>query len=473
MEISRRALVSGLLGTQWFPICAQDQKISLPQSKLSFVEVLLQIHQQTGKSLVVEGIPSEKKVQLTSSSLGQVLNELSAEFDFTWQDDTRALVLVQQFKKPENTPELSADEFAASLRDIQKLGIALDAVPAQLSFTRSLQSFVRTLPQPQQALLNSAGLPIQQLSPEHHKQFEALLFQKSFGSILFKARQLEQTLSALPAATLHSGPQGVIWINRELPLSRNAIAPCRGKPLLLASPAWPQESLEQPALITWGRFLQTLSTTEGLRVAPELARHPAFFIAKEPSLSLLRTLAKLNDWQFQRRRGGEKPELLLRRPALPIVTHQTLGRAIFQVLPTSVQRYLSARYPEDTIDPIYPILPRSMGKVMSDLMQKSNNRLQRGYEVVAKALGDKESLRVTDLTSVQKTALADTLIFKELEQIGVDILGKALPLEPTPKPDLSEATLSSSEGGNSFTLRYTDGSVFTVRTGIHIPSPGR
>ena len=34
--------------------------------------------------------------------------------DFTWSDERDALVFIQQFKKPDSVPELSADEFAAA-----------------------------------------------------------------------------------------------------------------------------------------------------------------------------------------------------------------------------------------------------------------------------------------------------------------------------------------------------------------------
>ncbi|WP_309723339.1 hypothetical protein [Armatimonas sp.] len=477
MKVYRRSLATGFLGALIFSSSisaqAQSETLTLPATEQSFLDVLLQVHKQTGRALVVEGIPREKTLKLATGPLPQVLDTLAREFDFTWSDENGILVFVQQFKRPESTPEISADEFAASLRDILKLGAALDAAPAQTSFTRSLQSFVLTLPQPQQALLNATGLPLHQLSPEHRKQFEALLFQRSFSSILFKANQLEQTLSALPTATLQLATLGVIWVNRDLPKSRGAISPYLGKSRPIASPAWPQESPEQPALITWERFTQTLSTTTGLRVTPELTQHPAFFIAKEPTLPLLRALVKCNGWQLQRRGEGEKQEILLRRPALPTVTRESLGKAIFQTLPTSIQRYLSARYPEDTINPRYPDLPPSMGKIMSDLMQKSNSRLQKGYEVVAKALGDKESLRVANLTPVQKVGLTDTLIFRELEQIGDALLGKAVAHNFQQKPDLAAAILSSTSGGSGFELRYADGSGFIIRTRIHVPSPGR
>ena len=312
MKVHRRSLVGGFLGAFSFsssiPTQAQTETLTFPATELSFVEVLLQVHKQTGRAVVVEGIPRAKTVKLATGLLPQALDTLAREFDFTWSNENGMLVFVQQFKQPESTPEISADEFAASLRDILKLGAALDAAPVQTSFTRSLQSFARTLPQPQQALLNTKGLPLQQLSPEHRKQFETLLFQKNFSSILFKANQLEKTLSALPTATLHLATRGVIWINRELPKSYNAIAPFLGNPHPIASPAWPQESPEQAAILTWGRFTQTLRATEGLRVSPELAQHPAFFIAKEPTLPLLRALAKCNGWLLQRRGEGEARE---------------------------------------------------------------------------------------------------------------------------------------------------------------------
>ena len=477
MKVHRRSLVGGFLGAFSFsssiPTLAQTETLTFPATELSFVEVLLQVHKQTGRAVVVEGIPRAKTVKLATGLLPQVLDTLAKEFDFTWSNENGTLVFVQQFKQPESTPEISADEFTASLRDILKLGAALDAAPAQTSFTRSLQSFALTLPPPQQALLNTKGLPLQQLSHEHRKQFETLLFQENFSSILFKANQLEQTLSALPTATLHLATQGVIWVNRELPKSRNAIAPFLGNPHPIANPAWPQESPEQAAILTWGRFTETLRATEGLRVSPELALHPAFFIAKEPTLPLLRALAKCNGWLLQRRGEGEKREILLRRPALPAVTRESLGKAIFHALPTSVQRYLSARYPEDTINPLYPTLPPSMGKIMSDLMQKSNSRLHRAYEVVARAIGENESLPVANLTPVQKAALTDALIFKELEQVGDALLGNAVAHDPSQKPDLAGSILSSPSGGSGFELRYSNGGGFSVGIGIHVPGPGR
>lgn len=483
MKVYRRSLVAGFLGALLgsTSIPAHAQPLHFPEKELSFVEVLLQVHEQTGRAIVVEGIPCEKSLKLAPGRLPQVLDALAKEFDFTWSDDSGILVLVQQFRQPESTPEISADEFAASLRDIQRMGGSLGLTTAPISLTKSLQSFAKTLPAAQQELLNTAELPLRLLSPEQRTQFETLVFQQSHNSLIFKAHQLEQTLNSLGSAVLKRGPKNIISITSDRPKPRTAIIGSLETPRPLARAAWPQESPEQPALITWGRFLKVLGASEGLRVAPELAQHPAFFIAKAPSLPLLRVLARVNGWQLKRRGEEESQELLLRRQPVPIVTRENLSKARFQVLPTSVQRFLSARYPEDLVRPIYFFESPSLSKIETDLRQKNLGRIQRGYQVVSQALGSRQSLPVADLTPEQRAALTDALIFQELEQVGGDFLAGAFAhelkpkVEPGPKPELIDATLSSFSSGTSlgFTLRYPNGGGFSVRSGIYVPGSER
>ena len=169
MKVYRRSLVAGFLGAllTGTSLPAQAQTLRLPAMELSFVEVLLQVHQQTGRAIVVEGIPRERSLKLAPGPLPQVLDTLAKEFDFTWSDENGILVFVQQFKQSESTPEISAAEFAASLRDIQRMGEALGVPAAPMSLTKSLQGFAQTLPSQQQELINTADLPLRLLSPEH------------------------------------------------------------------------------------------------------------------------------------------------------------------------------------------------------------------------------------------------------------------------------------------------------------------
>ena len=182
-----------------------EQATHLMLKDTSFSAALETIVRQTHVALVAEGVPADKKVELSvNGSLRKVLDRVADEFDYTWRESSDGVILMnKRFKDATSAPQTHLTEIRQVTSNILTILQTLSPDTHGVDWPDLELALANTFTLAQtQLLLHGDRLYAAALSPSQLQQMKIIIGNATFGVECFRWKDLSRAFDVMQRSEL-------------------------------------------------------------------------------------------------------------------------------------------------------------------------------------------------------------------------------------------------------------------------------